>query len=57
MESVTAKDILDEAGLYFDELNKLQVLDPEDTQQIRALKCKGFVDKIGQFQKNTGWFN
>lgn len=51
-ESVTmAKDILGEAGLYFDELNKLQVLDPEVTQQIRVLKCKGSMDQIGQFQE------
>lgn len=46
-----AKDILGEAGLYFDELNKLQVLDPEVTQQIRVLKCKGSMDQIGQFQE------
>ncbi|XP_062056247.1 intraflagellar transport protein 20 homolog [Lepus europaeus] len=51
-----AKDILGEAGLHFDELNKLRVLDPEVTQQIIELKekCKDFVDKIGQFQKIVG---
>lgn len=46
--SVTAmaKDILGEAGLHFDELNKLRVLDPEVTQQTIELKeeCKDFVD-------------
>ncbi|KAI4533086.1 hypothetical protein MG293_016105 [Ovis ammon polii] len=51
-----AKDILAEAGLHFDELNKLRVLDPEVTQQTIELKeeCKDFVDKIGQFQKIVG---
>lgn len=51
-----AKDILAEAGLHFDELNKLRVLDPEVTQQTIELKeeCKAFVDKIGQFQKIVG---
>ena len=46
-----AKDILGEAGLHFDELNKQQVLDPEVTQQARELKekRKDFVDKMGQF--------
>lgn len=41
-----AKDILGEAGLHFDELNKLRVLDPEVTQQTTELKeeCKDFVD-------------
>lgn len=41
-----AKDILGEAGLHFDELNKLRVLDPEVTQQTIELKeeCKDFVD-------------
>lgn len=41
-----AKDILGEAGLHFDELNKLRVLDPEVTQQTIELKeeCKEFVD-------------
>ncbi|XP_068945939.1 intraflagellar transport protein 20 homolog isoform X2 [Petaurus breviceps papuanus] len=51
-----AKDILGDAGLHFDELNKLRVLDPEVTQQTIELKeeCKDFVDKIGQFQKIVG---
>ncbi|XP_044530378.1 intraflagellar transport protein 20 homolog [Gracilinanus agilis] len=51
-----AKDILGDAGLHFDELNKLRVLDLEVTQQTIELKeeCKDFVDKIGQFQKIVG---
>ncbi|XP_004433450.2 PREDICTED: LOW QUALITY PROTEIN: intraflagellar transport protein 20 homolog [Ceratotherium simum simum] len=55
-ETAMAKDILGEAGLHFDELNKLRVLDPEVTQQTIELKeeCKDFVDKIGQFQKIVG---
>ncbi|XP_014317043.2 intraflagellar transport protein 20 homolog isoform X2 [Myotis lucifugus] len=55
-ETAMAKDILGEAGLHFDELNKLRVLDPEVSQQTTELKeeCKDFVDKIGQFQKIVG---
>ncbi|XP_054429168.1 intraflagellar transport protein 20 homolog isoform X1 [Pteronotus mesoamericanus] len=55
-ETGMAKDVLGEAGLHFDELNKLRVLDPEVTQQTIELKeeCKDFVDKIGQFQKIVG---
>ncbi|KAF7244363.1 hypothetical protein EYD10_09418 [Varanus komodoensis] len=48
-----AKDILAEASLHFDELNKLRVLDPEVSQQTVELKeeCKIFVDKVAEFKK------
>ncbi|XP_066492285.1 intraflagellar transport protein 20 homolog [Tiliqua scincoides] len=51
-----AKDILGEAGLHFDELNKLRILDPEVSQQTVELKeeCKVFVDKIEEFKKIVG---
>lgn len=51
-----AKDPLAEAGFYFDELNKLRVLEPDVSQKTSELKdeCKDFVDKIGQFQKIVG---
>ncbi|XP_069470682.1 intraflagellar transport protein 20 homolog isoform X2 [Ambystoma mexicanum] len=51
-----AKDTLREAGLHFDELNKLRILDPEVAQQTTELKeeCRDFVDKIGQFQNIVG---
>ncbi|XP_030251899.1 intraflagellar transport protein 20 homolog isoform X1 [Sparus aurata] len=51
-----AKDPLAEAGFYFDELNKLRVLEPDVSQKTSELKeeCKEFVDKIGQFQKIVG---
>lgn len=51
-----AKDPLAEAGFYFDELNKLRVLEPDVSQSTTELKeeCKEFVDKIGQFQKVVG---
>lgn len=41
-----AKDPLAEAGFYFDELNKLRVLEPEVNQSTMELKeeCKEFVD-------------
>ncbi|XP_054857219.1 intraflagellar transport protein 20 homolog [Eublepharis macularius] len=53
-----AKGILGEAGLHFDELNKLRVLDPEVSQQTVELKdeCKAFVDKIAEFKKNVSNF-
>lgn len=43
---VMAKDPLTDAGLHFDELNKLRVLDPEVSQKTTELKeeCKDFVD-------------
>ncbi|XP_026853542.1 intraflagellar transport protein 20 homolog isoform X1 [Electrophorus electricus] len=51
-----AKDPLAEAGLHYDELNKLRILEPDVGQKTTELKeeCKDFVDKIGQFQKIVG---
>uniref|UniRef100_A0AAV2J3T6 Complex 1 LYR protein domain-containing protein n=1 Tax=Knipowitschia caucasica TaxID=637954 RepID=A0AAV2J3T6_KNICA len=51
-----AKEPLSDAGFYFDDLNKLRVLDPEVTHSTSELKeeCRDFVDKIGQFQKTVG---
>ncbi|XP_062873122.1 intraflagellar transport protein 20 homolog [Trichomycterus rosablanca] len=51
-----ANDPLTEAGLHFDELNKLRILDPDVGQKTTELKeeCKDFVDKIGEFQKIVG---
>lgn len=41
-----AKELLAEAGFYFDELNKLRVLEPDVSQKTTELKeeCKEFVD-------------
>ncbi|XP_059829467.1 intraflagellar transport protein 20 homolog isoform X2 [Hypanus sabinus] len=49
-------EALGEAGLHFDELNKLRVLDPEVAQSTVELKeeCRDFVEKIAQFQKIVG---
>lgn len=47
-----AKDPLTEASFYFDELNKLRVLEPDVSQRTSELKeeCKEFVDsKCGSF--------
>lgn len=43
---VMAKDPLTEAGLHFDELNKLRVLEPDVSQKTTELKeeCEDFVD-------------
>ena len=42
---MAAEDPLISAGLYFDELNKLRVLEPEVSQQTGELKdeCHEFV--------------
>ena len=39
-------EALAKAGLYFDELNKIRVLEPETAQQTTELKdeCKDFLD-------------
>lgn len=41
-----AKDPLAEAGLHFDELNKLRILEPDVSQKTNELKeeCEEFVD-------------
>ena len=41
-----ADEALSKAGLYFDELNKIRVLEPEVANQTGELKdeCKEFVD-------------
>eukprot|EP00112_Aurelia_sp_Birch-Aquarium-sp1_P015704 Seg3503.2 transcript_id=Seg3503.2/GoldUCD/mRNA.D3Y31 product="Intraflagellar transport protein 20-like" protein_id=Seg3503.2/GoldUCD/D3Y31 len=45
-------------GIFFDELSKVRVLEPEISQQTQELKgeCKEFVDKIDDFQKIVGGF-
>ncbi|XP_050765186.1 intraflagellar transport protein 20 homolog isoform X1 [Gymnogyps californianus] len=51
-----AQAALGAAGLHFDELNKLRVLDPEVAQQTAQLReeCGAFLDKIVEFQKIVG---
>ena len=41
-----AEEALANAGLYLDELNKIRLLEPENSQQTGALRdeCKDFVD-------------
>ncbi|XP_064612956.1 intraflagellar transport protein 20 homolog [Liolophura sinensis] len=53
-----ADEALARAGLHFDELNKIRVLEPEVAQQTGELKeeCKEFVEKIVDFQKIVGSF-
>lgn len=55
-----AKDPLAEAGLHFDELNKLRVLEPEVGQKTTELKeeCKEFVDskRRSQISLDQYWF-
>ncbi|KAK4319206.1 hypothetical protein Pmani_009833 [Petrolisthes manimaculis] len=53
-----ADQTLAKAGLYFDELNKIRVLEPEVAQQTLELKdeCKQFVDKIREFHERADHF-
>merc|ERR1712038_239698 len=53
-----ADDALAKAGLHFDELNKIRVLEPEVASQTSELKeeCKEFLDKMVEFQKIVGTF-
>ncbi|XP_070572775.1 intraflagellar transport protein 20 homolog [Ptychodera flava] len=53
-----ADEALAKAGLHFDELNKVRVLEPEIAGQTTELKeeCKEFVEKIAEFQKIVGSF-
>ncbi|GLH00173.1 hypothetical protein R5R35_005956 [Gryllus longicercus] len=45
-------------GIYFDELNKIRVVETEVSQQTNELKeeCKDFVEKISEFQKIADGF-
>ncbi|NWZ65816.1 IFT20 protein, partial [Acrocephalus arundinaceus] len=51
-----AQAALGAAGLHFDELNKLRVLEPEVAAQTAQLReeCRAFVDKTAEFQKIVG---
>ncbi|XP_039243040.1 intraflagellar transport protein 20 homolog isoform X1 [Pipra filicauda] len=51
-----AQAALGSAGLHFDELNKLRVLEPEVAAQTAQLReeCRAFVDKTAEFQKIVG---
>ncbi|XP_047140895.1 intraflagellar transport protein 20 homolog [Hydra vulgaris] len=46
------------AGIYFDEMSKITVLEPDISHQTQELKneCKDFVEKISDFQKIVGNF-
>ena len=47
-----------ESGIFFDEMSKVRVLEPEVSLSTQELKteCKEFVDKISDFQKIVGDF-
>ncbi|NXL55831.1 IFT20 protein, partial [Chordeiles acutipennis] len=51
-----AQAALGAAGLHFDELNKLRVLEPEAAQLTAQLReeCRDFLGKIVEFQKIVG---
>lgn len=53
-----ADETLAKAGLYFDELNKIRVLEPEVAQQTVELKdeCKQFVDSKYEEEKKQSCF-
>ena len=47
-----------EGGIFFDDMSKVRVLEPEVSQSTQELKseCKEFVDKISDFQTIVGDF-
>ncbi|XP_061695499.1 intraflagellar transport protein 20 homolog isoform X2 [Syngnathoides biaculeatus] len=51
-----AQDLIEESGIFFDELNKLRALEPDVSQKTSELKddCREFVEKIGRFQEKVG---
>ncbi|KAE8747664.1 hypothetical protein FOCC_FOCC005643 [Frankliniella occidentalis] len=51
-------EIFSKTGLYFDELNKICVLEPDVSSQTEELltECKDFVEKISDFQKTADNF-
>jgi len=55
---MAAEDMLNNAGMHFDDLNKIRVLEPEVSQQTSNLKdeCHEFVTKISDLQKLVGNF-
>ena len=58
MEIPVPADHQDGGGIFFDEMSKVRVLEPEVSQSTHELKteCKEFVDKISDFQKIVGDF-
>ncbi|XP_071446506.1 intraflagellar transport protein 20 homolog [Hetaerina americana] len=49
-------DSLSKIGLYFDDLNKLRVVEPSVSLQSNQLKdeCKAFIGNVSEFDKITG---
>jgi len=47
-----------DGGIFFDDMYKVRVLEPEVSQSTQELKteCKEFVDKISDFQNIVGDF-
>ena len=47
-----ASEALDKAGLHFDDLNRIRVLDEDTSSQAQELKdvCQDFLGDIGDFQ-------
>lgn len=50
---MATENLLNNAGLHFDDLNKIRVLEPEISQQTNSLKdeCQEFISKISELQK------
>ncbi|XP_065167494.1 intraflagellar transport protein 20 homolog [Atheta coriaria] len=46
-------EMLNKLGIYFDEVDKVRILDPEVASQTNVLKdeCKIYIDKLDEFQK------
>ncbi|XP_049792768.1 intraflagellar transport protein 20 homolog isoform X1 [Schistocerca nitens] len=51
-------EMLAKLGIYFDDLTKIRILEPEVAEQTNELneECKTFVEKITEFQKLVDGF-
>ncbi|XP_057683171.1 intraflagellar transport protein 20 homolog [Corythoichthys intestinalis] len=51
-----AQDLIEEEGIFFDELDKLRALEPDVSQKTSELReeCKEFVEKMERFQEKVG---
>lgn len=51
-------ELLAKLGIYFDDLTKIRILEPEVAEQTNELneECKNFVEKITEFQKLADGF-
>eukprot|EP01147_Barroeca_monosierra_P008651 gene8651-10303_t len=56
MEGEDQADVISVAGMQFDDLSKIRVLDPEKHEQTEALgeECRTFLEKMNTFHSTVG---